>query len=523
MDGVRRHIHHSYAVTCTFFSDVSQKTCTLTEETPSNTAYQHADLEQWQSQYGGEILQLHRPETEDPHAWVWVCHDGLHQLEQDSLSLHEELDGLGLEAFDRRHNHCSLQVVEKLDPPAGSKSASDSNTLVSDSNTPAGSKSASDCNTLVSDSNTPAGSKSASDSNTPAGSKSASDSNTPASSTRSFDTLTRLNTMREKLVTDSRPHWGLDTTVFCDTTSFLPYHGLEHATCVNVHLGEAQLLRFRPFQTYLPCGPDIEINLKPGTVYILSEHAVGRGWKTPRNRKQIIFRHTIGCEIQLQKQILIQNKVWDERREVHAAENAAREARRTEVEALRQKRLAMKEEEAEKRRILNAAKEQEKLERKQARKRAAEERKVAKEAAKAKVQEDLELKRKQRIEEQLRVKKEALEEKKQRRLEKKRKKKLTDDMFAGQTEVLVRAARLGADDALFYEWLKCSPLDMHRDLHAAWSSPATIPDATAPLGMKTLESTRELFDRYVEMVRSKRQKMDDELIDAGSTQGISPI
>jgi hypothetical protein len=108
-------------------------------------------------------------------------------------------------------------------------------------------------------------------------------------------------------------------------------------------------------------------------------------------------------------------------------------------------------------------------------------------------------------------------------LEKKRKKKLTDDMFAGQTEVLVRAARLGADDSLFYEWLQCSPLDIHRDLHAAWSSAETIPDATAPLGRKTLDATRELFHRYVDMVRAKRQKMDDDLIDAGSTQGISPI
>lgn len=455
MHGVRRHIHHSYAVRCTYFSDVPQETCTPTEE----TSYQHSDLEQWQSQYGGEIHQLHRPDTEDPPAWVWVCHDGLHKLHQESLtSLHEELDGLGLEAFDRRHNQCSLQVVE-------SKSAENG----------------------------------------------------------SFDTLPCANAIRKKLVTDSRPRWGLDTTVFCDTTSFLPYHGLEHATCVNVHLGEAQLLRFRPFQTSLPCGPDIEIRLTPGTLYVFSEHAVGRGWKTPRNRKQVIFRHTMGCEVQLEKQTIIQQKIWDEREKLHAAENAAREARLKEAAALREKRLAAKAEEAEKRRILLAAKEQEKQERKEARERAAEERKQAKEAAKAKAKEDRELKRKERIENKLRAKKEALEERKQRRLEKKRKKKLTDDMFAGQTEVLVRAARLGADDALFYEWLQCSPLDLHRDLHAAWSSPETIPDATAPLGRKTLDATRELFHRYVDMVRAKRQKMDDDLIDAGSTQGISPI
>ena len=499
MHGVRRHIHHSYAVRCTYFSDVPQETCTPTEE----TSYQHSDLEQWQSQYGGEIHQLHRPDTEDPPAWVWVCHDGLQKLHQESLtSLHEELDGLGLEAFDRRHNQCSLQVMESK--PAENRSAE---------NAPAENGAAENgAAEIKSAENAPAENGAAE--NKP---------DAPSPSTLSFDTLPCANAIRKKLVTDSRPRWGLDTTVFCDTTSFLPYHGLEHATCVNVHLGEAQLLRFRPFQTYLPCGPDIEIRLTPGTLYVFSEHAVGRGWKTPRNRKQVIFRHTMGCEVQLQKQTIIQQKIWDEREKLHAAENAAREARLKEAAALREKRLAVKAEEAEKRRILLAAKEQEKQERKEARERAAEERKQAKEAAKAKAKEDRELKRKERIENKLRAKKEALEERKQLRLEKKRKKKLSDDMFAGQTEVLVRAARLGADDALFYEWLQCSPLDLHRDLHAAWSSAETIPEATAPLGRKTLDATRELFHRYVDMVRAKRQKMDDDLIDAGSTQGISPI
>ena len=200
-----------------------------------------------------------------------------------------------------------------------------------------------------------------------------------------------------------------------------------------------------------------------------------------------------------------------------------RETKMKEVEDRRQKKLAIKAEEAEKRRVLEAAKEQEKRERKEARERAAEERKQAKEAAKAKAKEDRELKKKRRLETKALERKAALEEKKQRRLEKKRKKKLTDDMFAAQTEVLVRAARLGSDDALFYDWLKCSPLPQHVALHEAWSSPETIPtDSNHPLGMKTLEATRELFERYVDMVRSKRQKMDDDLIDAGSTQGISP-
>lgn len=445
---------------------MSQNTCTSAAETQSNAPYRLSDLEDFKTKHGGEIVQLHRPNTEDPPAWVWVCRDGLQKFigRQDSV-FQEELDGLGLQKFEhtkidenghirKRHNHYSLRV------------SNDTRT--------------------------------------------------------SFDMLPCANALRETL--DAHNQWALETTVFCDMTSFLPYRGVEHSAMplITIHLGEEQRLRFQAFKNYLPESEYVEINMLPGTVCAWSEHALGAGWKC--DRAKITFRHTIGCEIQLEKQAIIQSKVYNERRQVHAAEAAAREARMKEVEDRRRKNLAIKAEEAEKKRILKAKQEQEKLERKQARERAAEEKKQAKEAAKAKAKEERELKRKRHIEEKERAKEEAKKERKRLKIEKKKKKKLTDDMFAAQTGVLVRAARLGSDDKSFFDWLKCSPLPQHVALHDAWSSPETIPtDSNHPLGMKTLESTRDLFDRYVDMVRDKRERIDEDLIDAGSTQGISPL
>jgi len=448
------------------------------------------DLIEIQQKIGGDIVQLHREGTDDPKAWVYVCQDGVEKLMSwncpgilpaTKVSLINELNALGHDGVDKTRLARNGDIQNK--------NARWGFVLADFSQTP--------------------------------------DIANHKHRVHNFSDLPEVAKIRVALgkLTPEFENMVAEANVYFNEDCGIGYHGDDErpkSAVIGVNMGAERKIMWRPFKNFLPCGPPVEVNLRAGTIYMMSENAVGIGWTV--RRTETMFRHRAGSEYYLQKQDRMYAKRWEKRRDTYTRKSSIKEAKAKELEMIRAERLRAKAERAEKKRADEAAAAEIRREQKEAKAKIRAERDAAKKKAQEERKAKVEAERAERKAKRKREQEEAAAKRTRERLDNKRKKTFTADLFAGQTAVLVDAAREGTSDYLFYKWLECSPNPEHKRLHVVWQHPEMIAEegSHGEYGMNTLERTRKEFDAYVEFVKAKRQAQEDEMI-AGTSHGISPI
>jgi hypothetical protein len=447
------------------------------------------DLIEVQQKLGGDIVQLHREGTDDPKAWVYVCPDGVDKLMAWSTSenpataqsLINELNALGHDGVDKtrrarngdiQHKHARWGFV-----------------LSDFSQTP--------------------------------------DIANRKHRVHNFSDVSEVAKIRAALgkLSPDFENMVAEANVYFNEDCGIGYHGDDErpkSAVIGVNMGAERKVMWRPFKNFLPCGPPVEIHLRAGTIYMMSENAVGIGWTVGRTKT--MFRHRAGSDYYLQKQDRMYTKRWDKRHATYVAKTAIKNEKTNELEMIRAERLRAKAERAEKKRTDEAAAAAIRREQQEAKAKLRAEKDAAKKKAQVERKAKMEAERTERNAKRKRDQEAAAVTRTRERLENKRKKTFTADLFAEQTAVLVDAAREGTSDYLFYKWLECSPNTEHKQLHVVWQHPQMIAEegSHGEYGMNALERTRKEFDAYVEFVKAKRQAQEDEMI-AGASHGISPI
>lgn len=131
-----------------------------------------------------------------------------------------------------------------------------------------------------------------------------------------------------------------EANVYMDKTCGIRYHGdneRKDSPVIGVNMGEPRIIMWRSFYKHRFHGEEIRIDLQPGDVYIMSEHALGIGWQR-NTHKEVIFRHRAGSPFFIARHDneLIRR---DKKKDIVAANREEKKKKRME-KALKEKRAA---------------------------------------------------------------------------------------------------------------------------------------------------------------------------------------
>jgi len=225
------------------------------------------DLKKMQARLpGSKIINLHRPGTDDPQAWVLHAPNGVFNLSGvTAKELFDEVKGLGLEGIDRQYK-CPRRkkVLNKL--ARGNFNVADKGHRRDIENFK---------NTLY-----------------------------------SFEKLPMAQTVRsafDKLAHEtgvlSLQGMLAEANIYYHDGCGIRYHGddeRDNSPVVGTNMGHERYIMWRPFFKHRIVGEETMIKLSPGDIYAMSKSAVGVGWMRDTH-KRIIYRHRAGSKTFLQR------------------------------------------------------------------------------------------------------------------------------------------------------------------------------------------------------------------------------